>query len=122
MADIAAARDGGDVYAHADAHEAAEPPRRRRCRRRRCPGRGDVYAHADAHEAADPAAAAAAAAASEAEAAELRVIRAEVHHHADAMSAYLNALFDENARMVAVPFGRRGGARDGLLRTGRNGR
>ena len=49
------------------------------------------YAHADAHEAADPASAAAA----NAKAAELRVIRAEVHqldHHADAMVMYLSAL------------------------------
>ena len=82
---------------------------------------GDVYAHADAHEAVDPAAAAAAAAEAEAEAAELRVIRAEVHHRAEAMVAYFDALYDENARMAAVPFGSRGGARDGLLRTCRNG-
>ena len=82
---------------------------------------GDVYAHSDAHEAVDPAAAAAAAAEAEAEAAELRVIRAEAHHLAEAMVAYFDALYDENARMAAVPFGSRDGARDGLLRMCRNG-
>jgi hypothetical protein len=46
------------------------------------------YVHADAQEVADPAAAAAA------EAADLRVIQAELHHHAAAMVKDFNALYE----------------------------
>ena len=99
IADIAAAQDGGDVYAHAHAHEAADPA------------------------AAAPAAIAGQlAAADAADAANGIPTSAEAYHLIDAMLAYLNALEDENARIAAVPFGSRGGARDGILRTCRNGR
>ena len=102
VADIAAAQEGGDLYALAHAHEAADPP-----------------------VAAAPAVAGQLAAAEPVEAADAAYgipTSEEAYHLIDAMLAYFDALDDDNARMAAVPFGRRGGARDGILRTCRNGR
>ena len=99
IADIAAARDGGDVYAIEHAHDAADP----------APAApADIAGQLAAAEAAD--------------AANGIPTSAEAYHLIDAMLAYFNALEDENARIAAIPFGSRGGARDGILRTCRNGR